>query len=778
MTSRRSRQIRLSPAEGWLSLVLVVVLALALAWSIEGARWVLGKAALTAFLPYASVGGVVWGFVSAKVGWPRWLAHLLGAVFAALLLPIAIGGILLNGDFTPGLAFVATASSSVGAYLDLAFRGLAFTQQYGHFMLLLGILCWGTGQFTSYAVFGHHRPLNAVIIAGLALVLDMSLTRDEQLAILIWFSVAALFLLIRLHALDERSTWLRYRLGDAGSLSGIYLRAGSAFIGIAVVGALLLTNTAASAPLAGLGRGLDQKLVDLTQGLEAVFRGGGAGTRISTVDFESSTRITGEWTTDGTAALAITVPDLGQYHWRAAAYDYFDGQNWSITSSGQTAVAAGSSLLTGTLDDPGPGAGRRLVTFDVRALNGDPETIFSPDAPMKVSVDTTVSVVGASPAGSIGRITKTSSGEYQVSALVPADFATDPIHGLTGNQLRVAGSDYPAAILHSFLQLDPTVAHGPNTLKLQAAIKAAHPTAGNPYDISRAIESYLRDEGGFKYQTDLSGIDCGPDGVVECFARTKVGYCQYYASTMIVLLRLQGIPARLAQGFLPSAPDANGVETITRSSAHAWVEVYFPGYGWITFDPTGGSVGQPEVLQAGPRVTPRPKASIGPLGSGNDQNINERRTPRANGGNSAGGTSAGGSGPGTGGYVIVGVLLVAIMGALVFVAWQRGPRTPQEPDRVYGGVVGLARRFGFGPRPNQTVYEYAVRLGDVLPSARPDLHTVAQAKVEVAYGRRTLEPARIDALRQAQRHLRFVLLGLIFRRSERWARGRNRARGR
>jgi hypothetical protein len=114
---------------------------------------------------------------------------------------------------------------------------------------------------------------------------------------------------------------------------------------------------------------------------------------------------------------------------------------------------------------------------------------------------------------------------------------------------------------------------------------------------------------------------------------------------------------------------------------------------------------------------------------------------------------------------------MAIMGGLVFMAWQRGPRTPQEPDRVYGGVVALARRFGFGPRPNQTVYEYAGGLGDILPAARPDLHTVAVAKVEVAYGRRTLEPARIDSLRQAQRHLRFVLLRLIFRRSDRRGRG-------
>ena len=774
MTAGSSRQLRLAPAEGWISLVLVLALALCLAWSIDGAGWVLGRSSLTAFLPYAAAGGVAWGFISAKIGWPRWLAQLLGIILAALLLPIMVGGSLPNGTLQPGPAFVATASSSVEAYIDLAFRGLKFTQQYGHFMLVLGIVCWGTGQFASYAVFGHHRPLNAVIIAGVALVINMSLTRAEQLNILIWFSLAALFLLIRMHALDEKSTWLRHRLGETGSLSGTYLRAGSAFIGVAVVGALLLTTTASSAPLAGLGRGLDERLVEWTQGLEAVFRGGGLGTRISPVDFLDSTRISGVWITDPTPVLSIKVPDTGRYYWRAVAYDYFDGQNWSVSKGQDSGVAAGDPILTGTLDDPGKEADRRLVTFDVRELNFDPETIFSPDAPVKVSTNTTVSVIGTAPGQSIARVVKSSANEYQVTAEVPPDVTTDPVHGLTGNQLNVAGTVYPAGISQHFLQLDPVVARGPNTIKLLAAIQATHPAARTPYEQAVAIRDYLLNEGGFTYQANVSAIDCGNDGVVECFATNKVGYCQYYASTMVVLLRMLDIPARLAEGFLPSTPDANGVELIRKSAAHAWVEVYFPGYGWINFDPTGGGVGLDTALPAGAVVTPRPTVAPAPAVSPDGSARGRRPTPRDDGGTGSSGATTNGAGPGNGGFVLIGLLLLGIMGVLVVLAWQRGPRQPQEPDRVYGGVVGLARRFGFGPRANQTVYEYASGLGDILPAARSDLHTVALAKVEVAYGRRTLEPSRIDALRVAQRHLRVALLGLIFRRSERRAQRRNR----
>ena len=79
----------------------------------------------------------------------------------------------------------------------------------------------------------------------------------------------------------------------------------------------------------------------------------------------------------------------------------------------------------------------------------------------------------------------------------------------------------------------------------------------------------------------------------------------------------------------------------------------------------------------------------------------------------------------------------------------------------------LAARFGFGPRPTQTAYEYATALGEVLPGIRPELETVATAKVEVAYGGRVLEDDRIRALRDSYAKLRVGLLRLLFRRGDR-----------
>jgi hypothetical protein len=103
----------------------------------------------------------------------------------------------------------------------------------------------------------------------------------------------------------------------------------------------------------------------------------------------------------------------------------------------------------------------------------------------------------------------------------------------------------------------------------------------------------------------------------------------------------------------------------------------------------------------------------------------------------------------------------------MFIAWQRGPRGATGPDAIWQGIGRIAARFGFGPRPTQTVYEYAGALGEVLPMSRPELETVAHAKVEVAYGRGVLTDERLRALRDAHRRLRVSLLRLAFRRRER-----------
>ncbi len=763
------RRFPLSPAEGWTALALLILLCLTMAWSIDDASWVAGPRGLTNFLPLVVVLSVGWGFLSSKAGWSGPLAHLLGAMVAALIVPLLVGSHLIDGG-GPIQWYQATASHSVEAYLDLTYRGKQLTQENGHFLLVLGLLVWATGQFAGYVTFHHRRPLNAVIVIGVALVVNMALTVRDQLPFLVIYSLAALFLLIRFHSFDERTIWIRHRIGDAAALGAMYLRGGALFVAGAVVGALILTIAASSAPLAGMWDGADQSLVDVGRQIQRIFPAGGEGAKLQVIDFGSSAQITGAWITDNTKVLEIKTPDNGQYYWRAVTYDHFDGQAWSWSKPFETKVDANQPLLAASVDDPADLTARREATFTVTELTKyDTKAVFAPDTPTSLDTEATVVGIGAAATGPFGGMQAEAS-SYLVKALVPIDGRDDAKNGFTAHKLEVAGTDYPAAIKQIYLApLDPGIV-GPYTEQLMASILAAHPEAKNsPYDMARAITDYLLYEGGFEYRPNVKDVPCGRVSVSECFAHFRMGYCEYYATTLAVLLRMQNIPARLAEGFLPSDRSAAGIETIRKSASHAWVEVYFPDYGWYHFDPTGGTVGQDIPLVEGPVVSPRPSRPRPVSSADNGDDRNRSIGPQSPGLSTGAGT---GGGPGGGPLIAIGLLLAITMGGLAFVAYRRGPRTASEPDAVWRGVVGIARRFGFAPRPNQTVFEYSAALGEVLPDARPDLHIVATAKVEVAYGRASLDDARLRGLRDAQRRLRVALLSLVFRRRERRARRR------
>ena len=130
-------------------------------------------------LVIAAVGGVLVGFIGPKVGWGRWLTFLIGAVFAALLVPLLVALVDFPGGASIGELYQTTATATVQAYVDIAILGLSSTTQYLHYILVLAMVVWATSMFASYAVFGHHRPLSAVVVVGVILVGNMALTSDR-----------------------------------------------------------------------------------------------------------------------------------------------------------------------------------------------------------------------------------------------------------------------------------------------------------------------------------------------------------------------------------------------------------------------------------------------------------------------------------------------------------------------------------------------------------------------------------------------------------------------
>jgi hypothetical protein len=171
--------------------------------------------------------------------------------------------------------------------------------------------------------------------------------------------------------------------------------------------------------------------------------------------------------------------------------------------------------------------------------------------------------------------------QYEAVSAVPA---------VPADLLRASGTDYSDDLRAHYLQLPQLDARIP-ALARQIVGKAT-----DPYDQARLIEAYLRSH--YAYTLDLSNTPPSDPLVTFLFER-RAGHCEYFATAMTVMMRSLGVPSRYINGFLPGEYNSVGGDYIIRASdAHSWVEVFFPGYGWLTFDPTPTSDEKPAGLFA------------------------------------------------------------------------------------------------------------------------------------------------------------------------------------
>ena len=754
---------RMRPDEGWMSLPLVLLLVGVMAWSISDARWILGRNELTAFLIWISLAAALWGYISARLGLSPWLAQSLGCVIGAFVLIEAVGASL--PDTQPGLAgwFHATSNSVAQAYLDLTWRHQQATTQVGHFMMLLGVVVWGTAQSASYSIFGYNRSVNGVLLLSVVFIANMALTIQDQLGALVIFSAAALMLLLLAHAADERSNWLRHRIWRGRDFQAPHMQGGLAFASLAVVGSLLLTSIASSAPLAGTVKGLGSNFQDAISWLNGYLPNGGASRYQPSADFGTTAPISSAFheSTHDVFTVRVATGEVA-IHWRLVAYDTFQTVSWSIgAGSTQDQVAAGGTLDAGTQDlVVAATPGRLQVSVVVHVQDTSLKHLIVANEPDTVNVGVKRTLIGSDASGTNVVWLTTDATDYTVSSLAPD---LDPGgNGLTEWRLSHAGTNYPKGLVARYTQGTSLVGSDGKALlgEISSWAKANGNTFDNEYLVAKAIQDYLQSSR-FRYNADITGLisRCTGLSTVDCFAFIREGFCEQYATTMTMLMRMEGYPARYVQGYLPGALAQNTLlQQVTSQQKHSWVEVFFPSYGWIPFDPTGGGVGQPTILVPGAALA---SPSPGPSDSGSQggpDDAQRQKKPPSGGGNT---TPSGDSG-GVATVLVPGVLGGGLLLA-VFVAWRRRPRGLDEPDAVYRSVVRLASRLGYRPRPTQTVYEYTGMLAEVVPNARDSLGVVAMATVEVTYGRRRLGSERLNTLAAAQRAVRGALLRLTLR---------------
>ncbi len=750
----------LRPDEGWLSIPLVAVLVFTMAWSLADARWVLGRDEASSFVIWLGLAGALWGYLSAQANLPPWLAHTLGAVVGAFVIIEVVGSSLPGA--APGLVgwFNATGTSVTQAYLDLTWRHQLTTTQFGHYEVVLGIVVWGTAQAASYDTFGYHRAVNAVLLLAVILVANMALTLHDQYPALVLFSAAALLLLLRAHAADERSSWLRHRIWRGRDVEAPNLQGGLAFASLAVCGALVLTTLASSAPLAGPVQNVGDNFQGLGIWLSQYLPNNGQSRFQGGADFQSTSPISASFSAPATDVFTIRVPSATMSeHWRLVSYDQFQSTGWAESQTRQDTIDAGSQLDAGTVDattrtTPGRVQAQFVVTIQDQSISH----LVVPNEPASTNVQVNRTVVVDGSDSTVGSLS-TGSKEYTVIANVPDLQQTN---GLTENALQHASTSFPPGLLATYTQgIDQIGVDGTSLLE---EIRSYAQKNGLPftseYDVAKEIQNYLRSpDHGFVYNANIQSImaKCTGLSTVDCFAKFRQGFCEQYATTMTMLMRMEGFPARYVLGYLPTRPDPHTlIEQVTRQQSHAWVEVYFPNYGWVPFDPTGGSVGVPTVLPAGSSVsaTPTPSATGSPSSpivrhsASTGETAGTINTPTNSTPNP---------------LPLIAALFVFVLLLALFVLWRRRPRKLEGPEAIYRSIVKLASRLGYRPEPTQTVYEYTGMLAERVPRARDSLGVVATATVEVTYGRRKLAADRMQALADARNRIRRALLRLAFR---------------
>ena len=269
--------------------------------------------------------------------------------------------------------------------------------------------------------------------------------------------------------------------------------------------------------------------------------------------------------------------------WRGIALTNFDGKRWTTSEHSTQKLQPGEDGWIHTADSPQksetPKPGM-IYTVYLEPLATD--AIFIPGK--VISLKGNFTGEGGNSFSAIRRtyILRDSTDTllnpfHNYTAIRYAGFSLLP--PMDATKLRTASTQYSKEITSTYLQLPDVLDR-----RIPELARQATKYAKTPFDKALAIESFLRNR--YTYTLNLTGKP-GDDPLAHFLFETRGGHCEYFASSMVIMLRTLGIPSREVNGFLPGEYNDLGGDYIVRASdAHSWVEVYFPGMDWQVFDPT------------------------------------------------------------------------------------------------------------------------------------------------------------------------------------------------
>ncbi len=480
--------------------------------------------------------------------------------------------------------------SAIFIRLSIIFQRLADNQPVYDslfFLLLMMTLFWILGFNTGLSLLRTKSALR--MIAPLVLTLFVIHSYDPLIrsrsGYLYLFSIVSLLLISRFFYLHQHEGWAKKQFYIPPQLSTETIQFNLWFvIGLLMISILIPSSRSQLDSLVRVWEKVKEPFKAIREDFENAFSSLRVTTQIQPELFERTLNLgRGNELTEQeifTAIAQTKIPEGVRIFWRSRLYDSYENGQWTINqfSSREFQVNSFDLKLPSFAN-----RSSRLHTFTIY-LNQPLATLVLPAQPHWINLAVQIEYV------------ENSDGTNDLLAVrSPSPLAVgktfsvrSSLTSITVEQLEEASEDYPDWVTARYLQLPPNLTERTKALAMEITKDAS-----TPYEKVLAITDYLRNN--MTYVETLEELPTNQEPIDWFLFDYKKGFCNYYATAAVLLLRIVGIPARLAVGYAEGTMEdiqSANVYVVRQRDAHAWPEVFFPNLGWIEFEPTSS---QPEL---------------------------------------------------------------------------------------------------------------------------------------------------------------------------------------
>jgi transglutaminase-like putative cysteine protease len=601
------------------SAAILILVLLSTSEGLYTTQWAPGLGTAILLTLIGAVLGLALGFSQFKRAAVFWLSFGYSVPIVMLVL-----GWILYGSIS-WIVRIADLSMRLANSLRLFFTSHP-VQDTTLFVVFMALVFWIIGLLAGYALTRYGNFIAAVVPAGAVLVIVQlyNASRGGGDFILWTYLFLGVLELGRMTYVQRRVWWKEQGIAVlTESRTDLNITLITAALVLLVVVWLAPTSAKSFSNIKTAWENFSHPFRDVQENLGHAVAGLHAAGNVQPVDFYGDDLLLGSQAATGdTEYFRIRVPlgetdfrtgaplynGVDRYYWRVRSYNFFMNDQWYTRDAVNTRFDPAHTFI------PVAAPVKLTGEFAVTSLVANLAVLVSPAGPVWISHPSELVYLQA-PDGKMDPVQFLSeppikSGEQY---LVHAN-----VIGPTIVQLRAAGDTYPDWVTAENLQL-------PDALPPEIAALARRITAQakTPYDKADAITQYLRSN--ITYSTTVGNPPPGRESLDWFLFDSKKGFCNYYASAEVILLRSVGIPARMVVGFAQGEFTAPNLYVVRARDEHAWPEVYFPGIGWVEFEPTGNQA--PLVRTLGEVLPPTglagTAAPAGPAG----QKATEQPTP-------------------------------------------------------------------------------------------------------------------------------------------------------